>query len=283
MSYCKRIKGVLLSHDFRMGYITLVRISCKQWGCPCCAQKNARNWRAYLLDTFNKKFGHEKWCFLTITANKGAHKHSPEMTIKNLQQVWKKLYDRMLRKFGPGLQYVRVFEQHKKKTFHMHILINIGEQYDSENFTLKTPKDEFRHPVCRWFKDACKALGGGEIAHIRRVWDDQKKSANVGLVVGYILKYMGKDMASFKFPKHQRRVQTSRRVGSPQTNAKGTGTWEHKREIGLSYVESASKPIVDMTTGEVIDEDSFEGESYYPAYEYYTGLLTHELNDALVT
>jgi len=274
--YCKRIKGVLLSHDYRNGYITLVRISCKQWGCPCCQHKNARNWRAYLLDTFNKRFGHEKWCFLTITANKGAHKHSAEMTIRNLQQVWKRLYDRMLRKFGKGLEYVRVFEKHKSGRFHMHILINIGAQYDAENFTIKTPKDEFRHPICRWFKDTCKALGGGEIAHIRRVWDDQAKSANVGLVVGYILKYMGKDMASFKFPKHQRRVQTSRKIGSPATNAKGVGTWEHKREIGIAYLKEVKKKIVDMTTGEVLTERSFEGESYYPQLEYYTGLLAWE-------
>lgn len=277
MHYCKRIKGVLLSHDFRMGYVTLVRISCKQWGCPCCAQKNARNWRAYLLDAFNKRFGHEKWCFLTITANKGAHKHSPEMTIRNLQQVWKKLYDSMLRRYGKGLEYVRVFEQHKKGTFHMHILINIGAQYDEKGFIIRKPKDEFNHPDCRWLKDTCKKLGGGEIAHIRRVWDDVAKTANVGLVVGYILKYMGKSMASFKFPKHQRRVQTSRKVGSPATNAKGVGTWEHKREIGISYLKEVKKRIVDMTTGEVLTERSFDGESYYPQLEYYTGLLYHEM------
>lgn len=276
MSYCKRIKGVLLSLDFRLGFITLVRISCKQWGCPCCAQKNARNWRAYLLDTFNKRFGHEKWCFLTITANPGAHKHSPEMTILNLQQVWKKLYDRMLRKFGRGLQYVRVFEQHEKKTFHMHVLINIGEQYDAYNYLIKTPKDEFNHPMCRWFKDTMAALGGGPIAHIRRVWDDAARSANVGLVVGYILKYMGKKMANFKFPKHQRRVQTSRKIGSPATNASGQGTWEHKRKIGITYLKEAKKNIVDVTTGEILTEQSFGGESYYPQWEDYCGKLTYE-------
>lgn len=198
------------------------------------------------------------------------------MTIKNLQQVWKRLYDRMLRRFGRGIEYVRVFEKHKSGRFHMHILLNIGTQYDAAKFQIKTPKDEFRHPICRWFKDTCKALGGGEIVHIRRVWDDVKKSSNVGLVIGYILKYMGKEMASFAFPKHQRRVQTSRKIGSPATNAKGQGTWEHKREIGMTYLEAATKPIVDMTTGEIVDENSFEGEAYYPQYEFYTGKLIYE-------
>jgi len=276
MHYCKRIKGVLLSHDYRNGYITLVRISCKQWGCPCCQHKNARNWRAYLLDTFNKRFGHEKWCFLTITAHKNAHKHSSEATVLNLQQVWKRLYDRLLRRYGAGLQYVRIFEQHKSGRFHMHILLNIGEQYDAQKFTIKNKLDEFRHPHCRWLKAACVAVGGGWRVHIRRVWDDQKRSANVGLVVGYLLKYMGKDMASFAFPKHQRRVQTSRRVGSPATSAKGQGTWEHRREIGITYLKEAKKNIVDMTTGEILTEASFEGEGYYPQWEYYSGKLIYE-------
>lgn len=283
MSYCKRIKGVLLSLDFRLGFITLVRISCKQWGCPCCAQKNARNWRAYLLDTFNKRFGHEKWCFLTITAHKNAHKHSAEATILNLQQVWKRLYDRLLRRYGKGLQYVRIFEKHKSGRFHMHILLNIGDRYDSHNRLIRSKLDEFRHPECRWLSRACAEVGGGWRVHIKRVWDDQKKSSNVGIVVGYILKYMGKDMANFKFPAHKRRIQTSRKIGSPATNAKGVGTWEHKREIGITYLKEAKKNIVDMTTGEILTEQSFEGEGYYPQYEYYTGKLIYEQGDQLTT
>lgn len=273
MTYCKRLKGILLSHDFRNGYITLVRISCKMWNCPCCSQKNARNWRAYLLDTFNKRFGHDAWCFLTITANRGAHKHSSEMTIRNLQQVWKRLYDRMRRHYGKRFEYIRIFERHQSGRFHMHILINCGLEYDKHAFVIKDKLDEFRHPECRWLKLACVELGGGHRVHIRRVWDDKKRSANVGLVIGYILKYMGKDMASFAFPKHQRRIQTSRNIGSPATNAKGVGTWEHRREIGIAYLSEVKKRIVDMTTGEILTPRSFEGESYYPPLEYYRGEL----------
>ena len=271
MHYCKRIKGVLLSLDFRMGFITLVRVSCKMWNCPCCREKNARNWRAYLLDTFNKRFPHSHWCFFTITAHENAHKHSAVMTIRNLQQVWKRLYDRLRRKFGRRFEYIRIFERHKSGRFHMHILIDCGLEYDEYAYVIKGKLDEFRHPLCKWLKTACRSLGGGHRVHIRRVWDDHKRSSNVGLVVGYILKYMGKDMASFEFPKHQRRVQTSRAVGSPATNAKATATWEHKREIGLTYLSEAKRPIVDMTTGEILTVRSFEGEHYYPPLEYYRG------------
>lgn len=271
MSYCKRIKGILLSLDFRMGFITLVRVSCKMWNCPCCREKNARNWRAYLLDTFNKRLGHEAWCFFTITAHRNAHKHSAEMTIRNLQQVWKPLYDRLRRFYNKRLEYVRIFERHKSGRFHMHILINVGLEYDEEQYVIKDVLSEFRHPHNRWLRVACSELGGGWRCHIRRVWDDQKRSSNVGLVVGYLLKYMGKDMASFAFPKHQRRIQTSRKIGSPKRNAKGVGTWEHKREIHQTYLVEAKKRIVDMTTGEVLTIRSFGGEAYYPPLEYYRG------------
>lgn len=155
----------------------------------------------------------------------------------------------------------------------MHILINCGLEYDKHAFVIKDKLDEFRHPECRWLKLACVELGGGHRVHIRRVWDDKKRSANVGLVIGYILKYMGKDMASFAFPKHQRRIQTSRNIGSPATNAKGVGTWEHRREIGIAYLSEVKKRIVDMTTGEILTPRSFEGESYYPPLEYYRGEL----------
>lgn len=271
MTYCKRIKGILLSLDFRMGFITLVRVSCKMWNCPCCREKNARNWRAYLLDTFNKRLGHEHWCFFTITAHKNAHNHSAEMTIRNLQQVWKPLYDRLRRFYNKRLEYVRIFERHASGRFHMHILINVGLEYDKAGFVIRGKTDEFRHPHNRWLRMACAELGGGWRCHIRRVWDDQKRSTNVGLVVGYILKYMGKDMASFAFPKHQRRVQTSRNIGSPARNAKGVGTWVHKREIGQTYLVEAKRQIVDMTTSEILTIRSFEGEAYYPPLRYYQG------------
>jgi hypothetical protein len=227
-----------------------------------------------LLDTFNKRFGHEAWCFMTITAHKNAHKAGPEMTIRNLQQVWKKLYDRLRRKYKKSLEYVRIFERHKSGRFHMHILINTGLEYDKQEYVIKDKLDEFRHPDCKWLRRNCAELGGGWRVHIKRVWDDQKRSSNVGLVVGYILKYMGKDMASFAFPKHQRRIQTSRKVGSPATNAKGHGVWQHRREISLTYMVLAERPIIDISTGERLTEASFEGEHYYPPLADYRGEVT---------
>jgi hypothetical protein len=195
------------------------------------------------------------------------------MTIRNLQQVWKPLYDRLRRRYKKRLEYVRIFEQHESGCYHMHILLNCGLEYDKHAFIIGNKDDELRHPECNWLSDTCAELGGGWRVHIRRVWDDIARTSNVGLVVGYILKYMGKGLGGMFFPKHQRRIQTSRAIGSPATNAKGIGTWEHKREIGIAYLSEVKKRIVDMTTGEILTPRSFEGESYYPPIEYYQGEL----------
>lgn len=268
---CHRIKGVVISDDFKKGYRTLIRLRCKMWGCPYCGPVNAIAWRAYLLDRFNKSLKEEKWCFLTITAHKRAHV-TPRASLLNLQQVWKRLYDRLLRRYGKEhMQYVRVFETHKSGRFHMHILLNIGECYDKKQFVIKDALDEYRHPDCKWLRMACSQLGGGWRVHIRRVWEAHTRTANVGLVVGYILKYMGKQMVDMDMPKHQRRIQTSRKIGSPKTNAKGVGQWEHMREISKDYLKRSPLPMLDFSTGEILTEQSFEGESYYPPYRYYKG------------
>lgn len=265
---CNRIKGIMLSEDFRPGYTTLIRIRCEQWSCSDCGPINAQRWRAYLLDRFNKVFRDEKWCFFTITAHKNAHRAGAIATLKNLQSAWKRLYDRLRRKFGEGLEYVRVFEQHKTGRYHMHFLLNVGAAYDKHEFPIKDDLDEFRHPMCKWLRKTMAQLGAGWRVHVRRVWERKTKTANVGLVVGYMIKYMGKNMSIMEFPKHQRRIQTSRNVGSPDTNARGKGTWMHMRELPETALR-ATKKIVDMSTGEVLTRASFEGESYYPPLRYY--------------
>lgn len=269
---CNRIKGILLSKDFSQGEITLKRVTCKMWECPACGPINAIRWRAYLLKRFNEtSLGLQKWCFYTITAHKNAHK-TPETSILNLQQVWKRLYDRLRRRFkGKRLEYVRVFEPHKSGRFHMHILINTGLEYDKHDFIVKGYLDEFRHPECVWLRRCCASIGGGWRVHIRRVWDANTRTENIGLVVGYILKYMGKSFAEFRFPKNQRRIQTSRYIGSPDTDAKGRGTWEHMREISLETVLRSDRPIVDVTTNQRVVPALFEGEHYYPPLRFYRG------------
>lgn len=271
MDECHRIKGVMVSDDFKPGYRTLIRIRCKQWGCPYCGPVNAIQWRAYLLDTFNKRLGHEKWCFFTITASPAAHRSGAKATLLQLQKAWKKLYDHLLRRYGKGFQYLRVFEQHKSGNFHMHFLLNCGVQYDAHGFTIKDKLDEFRHPECKWLSKVMKKMTGAWRVHVKRVWDDVAKTENVGLVVGYVVKYLGKQMVDIDMPKHQRRIQTSRKIGSPKTASKGAGTWTHLRDVPLHMVKASPLPVLDFSTGEILTETSFEGEAYYPPLRYYKG------------
>jgi hypothetical protein len=262
----------MVSHDHKAGYVVLSRIHCKMWGCPACGPQNAVNWRAFLLSRFNKDFGHEKWCFVTITANKWAHRRGALDTLKNLQDAWKRLYDHLLRRYGAkNMQYVRVFEQHKSGRYHMHFLMNFGEAYDAHNFVIKDDLDEFRHPECKWLSSVMRKLRAGWRVHIRRVWEEETRTANVGLVVGYIVKYVGKQLVDLEFPKYQRRIQTSRKIGSPETHRKTNSTWERLREISQEFVLKSKKPVVDITTGEILSIASFGGESFYPPLEYYKG------------
>lgn len=271
MQECMRIKGLMVSEDFKRGYRTIIRLRCKMWGCPYCGPQNAIQWRAYLLDRFNKHMRDEKWCFFTITAEGGAHREGARATLLQLQKAWKRLYDRLLRRYGKGLQYVRVFETHKSGNFHMHFLLNVGEQYDAHEFLIVSEEDEFKHPECVWLSKVMVDLGAGWRVHIRRVWESQTKTANVGLVVGYLVKYLGKQLVDMDMPKHQRRIQTSRQIGSPKTNAKGQGVWVHMREIPRHMLHDGGAPLLDFSTGEVLQAASFEGEAYYPPLRYYKG------------
>lgn len=267
---CNRIKGVMFSRDFKPGYVTLIRIRCEMWSCPDCGAINAQRWRAYLLKRFNQTGMREKsWVFATITAHRDAHKAGAIETLKNLQIAWKRLYDRLLRRYGK-FEYVRVFEQHKSGRYHMHFLMDIGEHYDRHDFLIKDPLDEFRHPECKWLRSTMAQLKAGWRVHMRRVWEAKTRTANVGLVVGYIMKYMSKNVSLMEFPKHQRRIQTSRNIGSPNTDAKGRGTWEHAREISKDVLRRGEK-WVDASTGEVLTDASFEGEHYYPPLRFYRG------------
>lgn len=267
---CDRIKGVMISRDFKPGFTTLVRIKCGMWSCRQCGPENATHWRAYLLNKFNKDMRDERWIFATITATGKAHRDGPIATLTQLQKAWKKLYDHLLRRYGKGLQYVRVFEQHASGNYHMHFLLNAGTQYDAHGLWPKDLMEELRHPECKWLRKVMVKLKAGWRVHIRRVWETETKKENVGLVVGYIVKYLGKNMSIMLFPKHQRRIQTSRKIGSPNTSRSSSGTWEHKRELSEKEFNPREKWL-DLSTGELLTWDSFEGEAYYPPLRYYRG------------
>jgi len=159
----------------------LMRGSCGSWGCPSCGARNGKKWLARMLNHMNTHKGTGSWYFLTITAHekmRGQH-----ASIKNIRAGWKKLYNRMRRKYGIS-EYVKVWEFHEDGSFHLHILIRrkIGK---------------------KWLKQNSRECGMGYMC-------DSTRSKNPGQVAGYVAKYLLKSFENFeKYEKGMRRIEAS--------------------------------------------------------------------------
>lgn len=183
MLFCPSLKVPYLSgfrHKDKKIY--LMRGACKSWSCPVCGARNGRVWLARILHHMNVISDCPRWYFLTITAHKNWRGASASR--KNLQQGWKKLYNRTRRKYGVS-EYVKVWEFHKDGSFHLHILIGrkIGK---------------------RWLKDNSVECGMGFEC-------DSSKAKNGGQIAGYVAKYLMKSFEhADKYFKGMRRIEASR-------------------------------------------------------------------------
>lgn len=164
----------------------LLHATCHLWSCETCALRNARVWIARIIEGCNRLDG--EWSLLTITAHKKWRKNQ---SITNLRQGWKKLINRIVyatREDDYPLYYVRVWEQHKDGSFHIHVLIN-------------------KMLGARWAKDASAECGMGNQA-------DWRKVDNIGQAAGYVAKYTLKNAAiargGVEWPKGLRRIEVSR-------------------------------------------------------------------------
>lgn len=158
---------------------------CKMWACPSCAANNARRWIARIIDGVNHIGG--DWYFVTLTAHEW---HRSTRSVANLRNGWRRLYNRMLRKFG-RFDYVKVWELHKDgSTFHHHLILNAGVTH-------------------RYMKDTARSCGMG-------YQTDTQEVENAGQVAGYIAKYTMKNISALDrwgsdaWPKGLRRIEVSR-------------------------------------------------------------------------
>lgn len=164
----------------------LSKAACKCWDCETCGARNARLWIARILNGINS-LGFSL-SFLTLTSHR---RHRKQRSLACLRQGWKKLYNRIIAKLGKtakSLYMVRVWEQHKDGSFHLHVLISV-------NFGT------------RWAKNNARACGMGHQA-------DWRDIENAGMVAGYVAKYTLKNSTTtrggVKWPKGLRRVEVSR-------------------------------------------------------------------------
>lgn len=281
MLFCPNMRLIMVSEHAQNSKVwDMVHVRCKQWTCPYCSKANAKLWKNHILTRLsNHEFSGLSWVLITITAHENAHKAGPIYTLKNLQRGWKKMYHRLKRWNGGPFEYVRIFEKHtdgKYGGYHMHIVASIGDAYGAHKIAFyqvleregrakaqgKRPRKRLKrekHPT-RWIRDTCRKLGMGFEADVTQIGSMPQKAA------GYMTKYISKQLEILEFPPRMRRVQASRKLGTPY---KKTGSklrqWRAKSAIFKEDVMRLEK-IIDVTTKHIISiEDDFSnGELWYP-------------------
>lgn len=263
--YCKRVRMLMLSENFKPDQLTVARVRCKQWSCPACARRNINMWRLHLLKTLSKpEFADQKWCFITITVPPELHGQSVQ-SVGRLQKTWKRFYDWLRRKFKRVLSYVYMYEAHTDQTYHLHAIINIGEEYDSYPLIVVWKRPLEHHPLHRWMQDKLPTIGAGWKCGIQRVYPMYGLNSTVSAIL-YAIKYMSKSGSWVGFKKHARRIGTTSDIGSPPKPVAQDFLWLPVREISLRDLAKWGI-IEDVSIGRELKRADFEYGFYPPMHE----------------
>lgn len=199
--------------------VVMARLRCKSWQCPHCARENRAEWRKHLTKVLPKISSN--WWFVTLTAH--AALRSATTSLVNLRSNIDRLFKR-IRRVWSNVEYVRVYEVHKKGAFHAHLLVS-GLSSRVQKFTASNGIHYYRPTLSNarlgcwsartWFSRTAWDLGMGYMVDVQSL----EGTTNA---VGYVVKYLSKAAQEFHV-KGLRRVQTSRKIGSPRV--RGDGTW----------------------------------------------------------
>lgn len=164
-------------------------LRCKRWGCPTCGPRKVRA----TIARINAGMALGTVRFFTITSPGG---EDAATTYARFPERWKRLHQRLVRRFG-RIEYLGVVEpQPRRGAAHVHVV--------------------YRGPFIpqRWLSRAAAESGFGRIVDIRR--------SHKGLA-GYVAKYLTKELAGSKAgpPRYFRRVRWS----------KGWCVWERRRRV----------------------------------------------------
>lgn len=223
--YTKHVYVFGWNHEVKKCFV--FRPNCNQWSCEVCSLKNARKWIARVINGVNELGG--DWWFLTLTAH--AKMRGTELSLKNLRDGFSKLNARMRRKYGTR-HYVKVWEMHKDKTLHLHLLVN-GEV------------------DARWLKDSAVACGLGYQV-------DSRPVDNAGQVAGYIAKYTLKNAAHLDdMPKNLRRIQTSLKFPKLPDRSRFSDDWQWSRHETTEGVFKSAQALLNRGY-EIHDTTNFD-------------------------
>lgn len=256
---CKLYKKVAFAHTGPKEAI-FTRLRCKQWSCPSCAIKNASIWRAFLKERLPDVS--KTWWLLTLTAHPNTT--TAQSSLNNIRQNIERLLKRAKRVFG-ALSYVRTFERHPTSArIHAHFIVSGLQPFVErghsrkgvETFRGVSSRDRKRGiwAVKTWFKINAQECQIGMICDVRLIAGD------VVSAVLYVCKYLTKALQDLDC-KGLRHVQTSRDIGSPKTDTEHI--WSTAAFITARMFEANAK-IVDLQTGEIIDNNHWEKHSFYP-------------------
>jgi hypothetical protein len=195
-------------------------------------------WRKHLKEKIMDLGG--SWWFGTITAP--AWNRTPENTLAVIRTNFDRFMKRLRRIFKQGVEYVRIYEKHVQGTYHLHIIIS-GLSERVERYQARSGHVAFK-PQCAgvgkntwsiktWWKKTLSKCGCGYIADVKPIPAIQ--------AIGYVTEYMTKQAQDYHVP-NLRRIQTSRKIGSPGT--RGDEQWYVKECIYGSDVDYS--PFIDI-------------------------------------
>lgn len=254
-SYCKHYSSIATTTQGKRGELWFTRGRCKQWSCGHCAYINRQLWSRKIIWGIGRQ-KRKYWWFVTLTASSKAHYSNT--TLKNLQSAWKRLYDRLRRKFWAySPVYVWVFEPHKTGELHIHALMSFNARCAGFKKG-KLDKHGNDIEVTRWFKDTMASLGAGYQASCKPL----DNTHSIQRRAGYVVKYMTKtNQGVFEGVKRFRFVHTSQHFSGWM---QGTDLdWKIWSGIGKDDLKRFIK-IKDLNRNKYLTDKDFEHTNIYP-------------------
>lgn len=255
MGYCEHYKQVFTTTQGKHGELWLARGRCWRWTCEYCADINRQLWKRHIergVGATHRKY----WWFVTLTASSEAHWTGN--TVDNLQKAWKRLYDRLNRKFWAyRAVYCWVFEPHESGELHIHALMSFNARAAGMKRG-ELDKDGNDIEVTRWFKDNMAQLGAGYQASCKPL----DSSSSIKKRVRYVTKYMTKQTQSaFSDRKRFRYIHCSQNFGA--LRQKSELKWNISSGVYRGDLRFFQH-IRDTNKNKILTEQDFDGNKAYP-------------------
>lgn len=236
------------------------RLRCKEWSCDFCATRNAWLWREHLKKRLPEIS--QEWYLITLTAH--SEKRTRQQSMENIRGNLDKLYKRIRRVFGP-IEYVRVYEKHPtSEAVHAHLIMSglspfvaVGCSSKLQPMAIGVVARSGRNGVWAiktWFKKIAQECQMGYMADVQMIVGEPIRC------VWYVTKYLTKAVQDIH-EKGLRHVQVTKGIGSPEHD-KQSG-WEVCSYI-TTYTFEAGTSVLDLNTGDVIDNNYWEFHGFYP-------------------